>query len=89
MIAVPPPAKSNAMQSRVACQDSNVHLVKPPYSPGPAKSPYVLNHLCNFEMLQDVECPTPMRYSQVGDSFRYILMFWFGGAVNTAEKADK
>ena len=54
--------------------------------PGPAKQLYLLNQLCDFKILQELECPKFEPHSLFYDSKRYIFPFGLSDAVNTVLK---
>ena len=62
--------------SRLVCQDRNLSLGGQAYLPGLAKPPYLLKQLCDLKILQDLECPKAMLYSQFNACLHYLLQLW-------------
>ena len=62
--------------SRLVRQDRNLSLGGKAYLPVPAKPLYPLNQLCDLKILQDLECPKAMLYSQLNPCLHYLLQLW-------------
>ena len=83
----PPPAYSTIIHSRLVRQDRNLCLDRNTLIfPSTARQSQLLNHLGCFKIIHDLECPQVVQHTLLYNCLRSLLLFWCGGAVNTAEE---